>query len=107
MTGLFLALVMALNAAKTQFINESIMAEEMGGKDLLPYGDRCAILFCTAYANQALAAGLPLNSAISDALLELQIPEEVMMAPFKDLPFRYSFHPRRGIEQVGPTRLAS
>jgi hypothetical protein len=106
-TGLFLALVSALNAAKTMFINESLMAEEMGDNKLPPYGDRCAALLRTAYAEQAIAAGLTPDDETADALLELQIPEAVIITPFSQLPSKFSFHLRRGIEPVESFRLAS
>lgn len=107
-TGVFLALVVALNAAKTLFINEAIMAEEMFGENTLdPYDARCADLFCSTYAKEAVAAGLSPTPELSDVILGISLSEEVMNTPFAELPGKFVFHPRRGIEAANLQRLAA
>lgn len=95
-TGPMLSLIKALHSARTLFIHESAMAEELGMEKPQDWGTRCNDLFFKTYAKQIEAMGLRLNRQTYDALMRVQVPEDAWSTVFDELPRLYSFDPWAG-----------
>ena len=95
-TGPMLSLIKALHAARTLFISESAMAEELGLPKPENFSGRLETLFFKDYAPQAKAIGLHLNQQTFEALMRLQAPEEVWGTTFAELPTKFAFNPWLG-----------
>jgi hypothetical protein len=104
-TAPFLSFVAAFQAAKTKYLNEGLMANELGLPEPDSWRDRCETLFMQTYAAQADALGLSRNQVTFQALLDLTIPEEAMSMDFTELPKHFVFDPWLGMGRGGIKRL--
>lgn len=105
-TGPFLSFVAAFQAAKTMYLNEGLMANELGLVEPESWRDRCETLFMTTYAAQADAIGLSRNLITFKALLDLEVPAEALSMDYSELPKHFVFDPWLGMGRGGIKRLA-
>ncbi|WP_341744654.1 hypothetical protein [Azonexus hydrophilus] len=95
-TGPFLSLVKALHSARTLFICESAMAEELVLPRPADWLARCKDLFHTHYEKQVAAIGLASNQATFEALMSLKVPDKAWRTDFAELPKKFVFNPYLG-----------
>lgn len=101
-TGPFLSLVKALHSARTLFIAESQMAEDLALAEKPDnWNSRCRELFFTTYREQVTAMGLRQNESIYEALMRLQVPEAAWNTEFSELPRCFMFDPWAGMGYGG------
>lgn len=95
-TNAFVSLVYAIQAARTMYINETHLAEELGFAKPEDYFVRCQKLFYVTYVGHVKAIGLRLNEITFRSILDLKLPEEVLTANVEDLPNKFVFDPWLG-----------
>lgn len=100
-TGPFLSLVKALQSARTVFICESGMAEELGLEPPENWDARCRNLFFKQYEKAVAAMGVAANEQTYDALMRLQVPDEAWTTNFAELPTKFIFDPWGGMGHGG------
>jgi len=100
-TGPFLSLVKALHSARSMFISESAMAEELSLDHPCDWNTRCRDLFFTQYKDAAARMGLQANEQTFEALMRLKVPEAAWHTSFNDLPKKFIFNPWAGMGHGG------
>ena len=96
-----LALITALHSARTMFINESRLAEKLGGPAMIDYWKRCEGMFFDRYAHEVDAIGLQRNQQTFEAIMRVQIPEEMNRMTDQELAKRFVFDPWLGMGYGG------
>lgn len=104
-TGAFLSLVGILHGYRTVFINETHLAESLGHPAPEDYFSRCEKLFSTTYAAHANQIGLSLNRITFEAIMRLQVADEVNSTDFDLLPKKFFFDPWVGMGLGGIVRV--
>jgi hypothetical protein len=104
-TDKLLALVRAIHGAKAMYLGESTMAESMGFPVPPDYMLRCRNLFYNDYAEHAAASGLTLNDQTFEAIMRLQISDELRTTDYVKLPQKFAFNPYLGAGMGGIKRI--
>lgn len=104
-TAALLSLIIILHSARRQFINESSLAEELGLEKPDDYWKRCDDLFFKRFSREVQLIGLAANQQTFEALMRMEVSEELMRTPSDQLPKKFAFDPWLGMGYGGIKRL--
>lgn len=109
-TGAFLSLVELIHAAREMYRNEMSLAQEMQMAIPEDYLTRCKILFSKTYATYASEIGFKLNAVTFNAIMDMNITDEMRSTELCDLPKKFVFNPwlghstgKGGIRHLNPS----
>ncbi len=104
-TAAMVELIHVLRHSQKVYINESLLAESLNLEKISSWDVRCHELFFSRYAKEAALIGLKLNEQTYQALMRVELPEEVLTTLSEELPQKFAFDPWAAMGYGGIVRL--